>query len=89
MDPQVVQEVLERDRGCCVVCGSDSPMVQIAHIRSRGSRPDLLNEITNLALLCWSCHQTRQHLQGQITAQMLEGILSRLYGYTYLPDQTT
>jgi hypothetical protein len=85
MDPDAVQEVLERDRNRCVVCGSDE-RIQIAHIRSRGARPDLINEPTNLCCLCWTCHGVRQHTEGIITSAALERILALRYGIVYSGD---
>ncbi len=82
MDPIVVQAVLDRDCYACVICGSDD-RIQIAHIASRGSRPDLYNEMTNLCVLCYECHMVRMHSKAEITAAMIKVIMNRKYGYDY------
>jgi 5-methylcytosine-specific restriction endonuclease McrA len=85
MDPDVVQEIIERDRGVCLFCGSDD-RTQVAHVRSRGARPDLVNEPTNLALLCFQCHMESQHQQGTLTSADLEALLAKRHGFVYTGD---
>lgn len=82
MDSLAAQYVLDRDGYSCLICGSDD-RIQIAHIRSRGSRPDLKNEDSNLCVLCYNCHMIRQHWWGSVTPQQLEDLMANRYGYEY------
>lgn len=83
MDPAIVQAVWDRDRGCCLWCGRASEACQVAHVHSRGARPDLYNELANLCLLCPYCHRDRQHQRGEITVEQLHERLAQRYGYVY------
>lgn len=53
ISPKVRQEVLERDNGCCIVCGSNY-CIEIAHYISRARLGLGIPE--NLACLCHDCH---------------------------------
>lgn len=52
---ETYQKVYERDRGICQLCGS-SQCIEAHHIRYRSERKDLIDEQTNLILLCKKCH---------------------------------
>ena len=43
----------------CTWCGTPDNL-QIDHILTRGSHPELKMELTNVRYLCTSCHGTRQ-----------------------------
>ena len=53
ISPKVRQEVLERDRHQCIICGSNQSL-QIAHYVSRARLG--LGKAENLAVMCASCH---------------------------------
>lgn len=82
MDPLTVQFVLDRDGYQCLVCGSDH-LIQVAHIESRGARPDLKNEPSNLCVLCFECHMLRQHQHGTLEKSLLQDLMKRKHGYDY------
>lgn len=52
---ETYQEVYERDKGLCQLCGSNN-WIEAHHIRYRSERKDLIDEPNNLILLCKKCH---------------------------------
>lgn len=79
MSPEVVQYIIARDRNSCIICGSTDG-IQLAHIRSRGSYPSLIDDPSNVCCLCYNCHMIRQHQEGTITREVLERRMEELYG---------
>jgi 5-methylcytosine-specific restriction endonuclease McrA len=75
ISPKVRKEVMERDNGRCIICGSTDNL-QVAHFVSRARLG--LGIPQNLAILCACCHfemdngkshrelqkLVREHLQG-------------------------
>ena len=53
ISPKVRQIVYERDKGCCVFCGSPNN-IQQAHLIARSGGGLGIPE--NLVLACWHCH---------------------------------
>ncbi len=53
ISPQVRTEVMERDKGQCIICGGRSGL-QIAHYISRGRLG--LGISQNLGVMCVQCH---------------------------------
>ena len=53
ISPAVRREVMERDGGACIVCGSMQG-IQIAHFISRARLG--LGIASNLACMCFKCH---------------------------------
>ena len=53
ISPKVRREVIERDGGRCIICGSPRN-IQIAHYISRGRLGLGIPE--NLACMCFNCH---------------------------------
>ena len=53
---EVYKIVYERDKGKCRLCGS-TQNIQAHHILYRSERKDLINEPTNMIMLCIKCHQ--------------------------------
>lgn len=53
ISPKVRSEVMERDYGCCIICGSPKGL-QVAHYISRARMGMGIPQ--NLALLCHVCH---------------------------------
>lgn len=41
----------------CEIPGCGAPVVDIHHIKGKGTNPELINEITNLIGLCRNCHE--------------------------------
>lgn len=54
------RKVLERDGHRCRKCGKKSKILQIDHILSKGTHPELIFEMSNLQTLCISCHSKQQ-----------------------------
>lgn len=54
ISPKVRKEVMKRDGGCCIICGSAYGL-QIAHYISRGRLG--LGVPENLGVMCLICHQ--------------------------------
>ena len=59
----------------CVACGvsGDVATLDIDHFKTRGSRPDLVNDSRNCLTLCRFCH----HVKGTIGADSFVRISSR------------
>ena len=57
------QAVIERDGNhcqCCLRPAYESEKLDIDHVLSKGSRPDLKRSIDNMQLLCrWPCHRNK------------------------------
>lgn len=47
--------VLERDKGCCRLCGKLN--IQLHHIYYRSERKDLIDVPYNCIMLCFDCHK--------------------------------
>lgn len=52
---ETYKTVFERDKGCCVLCGS-SQNLHFHHIYYRSERKDLIDNIDNGVMLCVYCH---------------------------------
>lgn len=52
---ETYQKVYERDKGICQLCGS-SNWIEAHHVLYKSERKDLIDEPTNLILLCKKCH---------------------------------
>lgn len=48
-------EILLRDNNCCKICGNNTKL-QVHHIYSLDSYPELKLENSNLITLCTNCH---------------------------------
>lgn len=51
----VYDEVYERDKGRCRICGRTN--IQIHHIIYRSEAKNLINDSSNCIMLCFECHQ--------------------------------
>lgn len=54
--------VIDRDGGCCTVCGLDGAL-QVHHIIPRWKRPDLIYDPNNCITLCFGCHKNEHRPQ--------------------------
>lgn len=54
--PEAYNIVYKRDKGKCRLCGI-TQNIQAHHILYRSERKDLINEPTNMIMLCIKCHQ--------------------------------
>lgn len=54
--PETYDKVFNTCKGRCQLCGS-TQMLEEHHIRYRSERKDLINDYTNLILLCAECHR--------------------------------
>lgn len=52
---ETYDEVYERDKGCCRLCGNNS--IQLHHIRYRSESKDLIDVPSNCIMLCLKCHK--------------------------------
>jgi 5-methylcytosine-specific restriction endonuclease McrA len=82
-----VGEAVDRDNGCCVVCGSLAQdcheIVPRSFSSVSGKNRDKLYELRNLVCLCRECHSKMANPAGRTR---LLWLLAKRYGYTY-PDQ--
>lgn len=53
---ETYNKVMQRDKGKCRLCGT-AQNIQAHHILYRSERKDLINEPTNMIMLCIKCHQ--------------------------------
>jgi len=53
--------LVERDSERCAMCGKTNIPLDVDHIKKRGSHPELKYELTNLQLLCRSCHNAKDN----------------------------
>lgn len=51
----------EKQAGICADCQTRAG-IDLHHIKTRGSRPDLKYNLDNLVLLCRKCHQKRHNI---------------------------
>ncbi|WP_230312238.1 HNH endonuclease [Paracoccus lichenicola] len=57
------QIVLERDNWACVDCGTRRGRLEIDHIQSVRTRPDLAFDPANCAARCPSCHTKKTRIE--------------------------
>ena len=53
---ETYMKVLKRDNYMCQICGTNQNL-HLHHIRYRSERKDLIDEPTNLIMLCFKCHE--------------------------------
>ena len=53
-----------RQQPCCEWCGAKGPGLHVDHIKSVRQRPDLWDDLSNLRVLCASCHEKRSNRDG-------------------------
>lgn len=66
------KKCLERDDYTCVVCGlRDEEIMDVDHIKPKGTHPELRLEITNLQTMCPNCHKRKSNRESKITKTRL------------------
>jgi 5-methylcytosine-specific restriction endonuclease McrA len=53
--PEIYEQVYNRDKGQCQLCGSNN--IQLHHIVYRSENKKLINEPSNCIMLCAKCHE--------------------------------
>lgn len=75
----VYDEVYERDKGKCRLCGSTCDL-QLHHINGRGK--DLTNNPRNCIMLCRKCHLEVVHKNQKKYRPILNEKINKRYGDT-------
>ena len=71
---EIYEQVYNRDKGQCRICGTTQNL-HLHHIKYRSERRDLINEPSNLIMLCAKHHQevhSNKHKWQSILKEMVE-----------------
>jgi hypothetical protein len=70
---QVYEYVYTRDKGKCVICGSNE-LIQLHHINGRSKTKT--NDVNNCVMLCSNCHHNVVHASNKYWRQKLNEFIS-------------
>ena len=73
----IYDQVFNACNGQCVLCGGTN-LLQAHHIRYRSERKDLINELTNMLMLCINCHN-KVHSNKKYWQPILLEIAKEIY----------
>jgi hypothetical protein len=79
---QLRLRVLERDGWKCLICGKSDSTLCVHHRRYLRGREPWEYELSDLATLCWDCHQGEHELKDEAIAILLES-LTVIGGFFY------
>lgn len=79
LKPEIREEVFERDKRRCVICGCNiEEELHCHHILNRNFR-NLINCVRNLVTLCWRCHD-KVHSNQRKWRPILQRYIKWVYG---------
>lgn len=74
--PEIYQQVYERDKGQCQLCGSNN--INLHHIKYRSEAKELINDPNNCIMLCVQCHKL-VHSNKKYWQEKLQEIILKNY----------